>query len=203
MSAAFGVGLSEHREDHKGAYVVEPQRSLFRVHAFASGLVSAVAHSPKFEINQWSAEAELLSEDPLRGNVMVQVNPQGLRLVDDVRESDRREIFRIMHSQVLETQMFPEIVFEGEWKATRKVNDSQYDARVEGSLRLHGVTNSFGFDASINLLSTGFRAQGKFAVSQNAFGIKTASIAGHTLCLRDELVFSFFAVGRRRDGTAR
>ena len=200
MSVAFGVGLSEQRPDHKGAFVVDPKRSLFRVHAFASGLVSAVAHSPKFEINQWSGAAALLSEDPLAGNVMVHVNPQGLRLVDEVRESDRREIFRIMHSQVLETQMYPEIVFEGEWKAIRTVNESQYDARVEGSLRLHGVTNSFGFDASINLLSTGFRAQGKFVVSQSAFGIKTASIAGHTLCLRDELVFSFFVVGRKADG---
>jgi hypothetical protein len=34
---------------------------------------------------------------------------------------------------------------------------------------------------------------------QSQFGLKIASIAGGTLKLRDELRFSYFIIGRRRD----
>jgi polyisoprenoid-binding protein YceI len=121
-----------------------------------------------------------------------------MELVDEVRESERREIYRVMHAEVLETSKFPEIVFDGQWRVSGNPTRDQYTVNVEGSLRLHGVTNPHNFEAKVNLGPDTFRAHGEFIMFQREFGINTASIAGSTLRLRDELKFSFFVVGRKK-----
>ncbi len=178
-------------------YSIDSRSSQFRVHAFASGLISAIAHSPKFDIRGYIAEAKGVPDKLESGSLRVTVNPADLELVDQVRESERREIYRVMHSEVLESSKYPEVVFDGRWVVSGNPGRDVYSVKVDGSLRLHGVTNSHGFDARVTIGPETFRAHGEFMVFQRDYGINTASVAGSTLKLRDELKFSFFVVGRK------
>jgi len=41
---------------------IDPRASQFTVQAFASGLISAVAHSPKIAIREWSADVRFVPD---------------------------------------------------------------------------------------------------------------------------------------------
>jgi len=199
MNWSAGAAVSRSKSNEVVNYNIDARSSQFRVHAFASGLIAAVAHSPKFEIRDWVAETKAVPTKLEAGTLRVSVNASGLELVDEVRESERREIYRVMHSEVLETSKFPDIVFDGRWVVSDNPGRDIYAVKAEGSLRLHGVTNTHTFDARVTFGPDSFRAHGEFMVFQGDYGINTASIAGSTLKLRDELKFSFFVVGRKAD----
>lgn len=197
MNWGTGNATAPSRQNEIVNYRIDPRSSQFRVHAFASGLISAVAHSPKFDIRGYLAEAKATPSKLESGTLRMTVDPTGLELVDEVRESERREIYRVMHSEVLESSRFPEVVFDGRWVVAGNPGRDVYAVKVEGSLRLHGITNSHGFDARVTVGPDSFRAHGEFMVFQPDYGINIASIAGSTLKLREELKFSFFVVGRK------
>jgi len=197
MNWGAGTAAGQVQPNEMVNYSVDSRSSQFRVHAFASGLISAVAHSPKFDIRGYIAEATGVPSKLESGSLRVTVNPTDLELVDQVRETERREIYRVMHSEVLESSKYPEVVFDGRWVVSGNPGRDVYSVKVDGTLRLHGVTNSHGFDARVTISPDSFRAHGEFMVFQRDYGINTASVAGSTLRLRDELKFSFFVVGRK------
>jgi polyisoprenoid-binding protein YceI len=197
MNWGLGVAPAQGGPEKAVSYTIDPKSSQFRVHAFASGLISAVAHSPKFDIRGYAAEATAVPSRLESGTLRLSVSPSGLELVDEVRESERREIYRVMHAEVLETSKFPDIVFDGRWVVSANPGRDVYAVKVDGSLRLHGITNSHAFDARVTFGPDSFRAHGEFMVFQRDYGINIASVAGSTLKLRDELKFTFFVVGRK------
>lgn len=195
MNWGTGAAIAKGKSNESVHYSIDARSSQFRVHAFASGLISAIAHSPKFEIREWVGEA-VATQQLRSGTLRITVNPAGLELVDEVRDAERREIYRVMNNEVLETSRYPEIVFDGRWSAYDNPGKDVYLVKTEGSLRLHGITNAHAFDARVTLGPDNFRAHGEFMIFQRDYGINIASIAGSTLKLRDELKFSFFVVGR-------
>ncbi len=73
-------------------YVVDTKGSQFTVQAFASGLISAVAHSPKIAIRDWSGEVEF-EPGTLRDAVLkVKVAAASLQVPDKFEDNDGREI---------------------------------------------------------------------------------------------------------------
>src|SRR5215470_13282755 len=135
MNWGTGTALTPGKSNEFGNYSIDARSSQFRVHAFASGLISAVAHSPKFEIREWIGEAAATPQQLNSGTLRVTVNPSGLELVDEVREGERREIYRVMHNEVLETSRYPEIVFDGRWHVHANPGKDVYLVKAEGSLR--------------------------------------------------------------------
>jgi polyisoprenoid-binding protein YceI len=198
LASGTGFGRSSEQLGQLVQYALDAKNSQFRVHAFASGLISAVAHSPKLEIRKWIAEAEFVPATLERGGLRITIDPSGLELIDEVRESDRREIYRIMHAEVLESARFPQIVFEGPLKGSRQTSRDVYEVSIQGCLCLHGVTHSQAIDARVSFGDNTFRAHGEFVLFQSDYGINIASIGDSTLKLRDELKFSFFVVGRKK-----
>lgn len=194
---AAGMGMVKSGPGETTNYHFAASSSQFRVHAFASGLISAIAHSPKFEIRGYVAAAQVLSKTFEAGTLSLSVNTSGLELIDDVRESDRRQIYRIMHNEVLESAIYPDITFQGRWVVSEKLGNDTYSVRVDGSLLLHGVKRSHAFEARVTLGPETCRVHGQFIVLQSEYGINIASIAGSTLKLQDMLKFSFFLIGRR------
>src|SRR5689334_7295065 len=92
-------------------YLVEPRVSRFQVQAFASGLLSALGHNPTLAIRGLVGEMSFCHPGMEHASLVLRVDASSLALVDDVSESDRREIERNMHRDVLETELYPEIVF--------------------------------------------------------------------------------------------
>jgi polyisoprenoid-binding protein YceI len=180
-------------------YAIDPRASQFTVQAFASGLISAVAHSPKIAIRRWTADVSFIPDSIADAKLKVVAVPSSFEVLDDLRESDRRELHRVMFDDVLEVRKFPQINFESSNVGVERIKDNLSRVNVEGRLSLHGVTNGQSFFSQVAFGVDSFRAYGEFSLLQSDYGIRIASIAGGTLKLQDELKFSFYVVGRKQE----
>jgi len=179
-------------------WVVDTRASQFTVQAFASGLVAAVAHSPKIAIRDWTGEVQMAS-GKLEGAVLkVSIRAASLEVLDELRDADRREIHRVMKQDVLETTQFPEIVYESTEVKSEKVRDDLFKIKVRGRLALHGMTNEHSFSAQVSMAEDSARAYGEFTLKQSEYEIRIASIAGGTLKLQNDLKFSFYILARKQ-----
>ena len=101
-------------EDATVHYVIDPQGSTFITQAFATGLLSSFGHSPKLAIRDFKGELSFsqngMSIEGARLNISIQAD--SLEVTDDIAEKDRQEIHRKMCEEVLETDRFPEIVYQ-------------------------------------------------------------------------------------------
>jgi polyisoprenoid-binding protein YceI len=179
-------------------YVVDTRASQFTVQAFASGLAAAIAHSPKIAIRDWSGEARFTPDSLGDASIKVRIKAASLEVLDEMRDSDRRELVRVMNGEVLQTSRFPEVIFESSEVRAERQNDDLYRLKVQGRLDLHGVANDHAFVAQVALGADSARAYGEFRLQQTEYGIRIASVAGGTLRLQDELKFSFYVVARKQ-----
>jgi polyisoprenoid-binding protein YceI len=176
----------------KVRYVIDTRASQFTVQAFAGGLISAIAHSPKIAIRDWSG-------DTLQaGSLRKKVKPDSLEVLDELSERDRHELHRVMKQEVLESTKFPDILFESFEIKAEAVKADTYRVTVQGMLKLHGETEQHRFSAQVSIGVDSARAYGEFTLLQSHYGIRIASIAGGTMKLLDELKFTFYVVARKQ-----
>jgi polyisoprenoid-binding protein YceI len=178
-------------------YLIDTRTSQFTVHAFASGLISAIAHSPKLAIRDWTGVVQMASRTLEGASLQVRVKPASLEVLDELPDSDRRELHRVMNRDVLETAEFPEITYQSTEVVVDKLREDHYRLNVRGSLTLHGVSSDLDFVAQASTGVDSVRAHGSFTLLQSDYNIRTASIAGGSLKLMDELKFSFYVVARK------
>ncbi|MGA9356414.1 MAG: YceI family protein [Terriglobales bacterium] len=178
-------------------YSADTRASQFVVQAFASGLIAAVAHSPKIAIRDWTGEVQMSSNKLQDASLRVRVKAASLEVLDELRDDDRREIHRVMNKEVLETQRFPEVAYESTGIAAEKLKDDLYRIKVSGRLMLHGVSSDLGFEAQAAMGIDTARVFGTFTLLQSDYDIRIASIAGGSLKLQDELKFTFYIVARK------
>jgi len=113
-------------------YVVDTRASQFTVQAFASGLAAAVAHSPKIAIRDWDGEARFTPGTLTDASIRVRIKTASLEVLDEMRDSDRRELLRVLNGEVLETQRFPEVIFESSEARAERQKDDLYRLKVQG-----------------------------------------------------------------------
>lgn len=180
-------------------YVIDTRASQFTVQAFAGGLISAIAHSPKIAIRDWTGVVQMSSTTLDSLSLKVRVKSSSLDVLDELPDSDRREIHRVMNREVLESTQFPEITYNTTEVGVDKLKDDLYRLSVRGRLNLHGISNDQDFIAQVSLGVDSARAHGSFTLLQSDYNIRIASIAGGTLKLQDELKFYFYIVARKQE----
>jgi polyisoprenoid-binding protein YceI len=178
-------------------YAVDTRTSQFMVQAFASGMIAAVAHSPRMLIRDWKGTAQMNAGTLTDASLEVRVNPGSLEVMDELRDDDRRMLHRVMNDEVLETVRYPEVVYKSSGIRADKVRDNVYRFSISGKLSLHGVTNEQDVSCQVSFGSDSAHLNGTFNLLQSDYDIRIASIAGGTLKLRDELKFSFYVVARK------
>jgi polyisoprenoid-binding protein YceI len=179
-------------------YVIDGRASRFAVRTFASGFLAAMGHNPTIAIRDFSGGMNFSPERGEANSFLLLVKTSSLSVQDDISTKDRREIERVMHREVLETEKFPEIRYEADGIALTKMSDMLYSASLNGDLTLHGVTRSQPVSARVALLGSMLRASGDFSLNQTDYKIRPVSFAGGALKLKDELKFSFEIVARKQ-----
>ena len=180
-------------------FSIDAAKSLFTVQAFAAGIASVVAHSPKFAIRDIVGDIRFVPGSLQDASVELAINVGSLEIMDEVSVSERREIERVMFDEVLENRRYPKAEYRSSNVTSTKVGENMYRLNVKGDLTLHGITRGVPLESQVMVGDDSFRAQGSFAISQLDFGLKIASVAGGTLKIKDELKFAYFILGRRRD----
>jgi polyisoprenoid-binding protein YceI len=186
--------------DTEGAvrFTVDAPASLFTVQAFAAGIVSVVAHSPKFAIRDIVGEVKFVHGNLQTASIKLSVNVGSLEIMDEVRASDRREIERVMFDEVLEKKTYPKVEYKSSKVTPSNIGENMYRVNIAGEVLLHGITRGLGLDSQVVVGEDSIRAQGTFTLMQTDFGLKIASVAGGTLKLKDEIKFAYFLIGRRQ-----
>lgn len=177
-------------------YVIDPRLSRFTVKAFASGVLSAFGHNPNIAIREFNGEVEW--KGPGAASLRFVAKASSLADTDDISDKDRREIERQMHEEVLESQRYPEIVYECSRVSAQTTGEGQYGVTLNGVLTLHGVTNAQVVAARVSVSGDTLRAFGDFSLRQTEFGIRLVSALGGALKVKDDLKFDFNIVARKQ-----
>lgn len=180
-------------------YVIEAKEGKFTVQAFATGLLSVFGHNPIIAIPDFEGEVLLNPEALEQSSLRLVIHAESLNDTDDISEKDRAEINRAMQQDVLETDSFPDIVYECSRLTASKTGEGQYWLALNGDLTLHGVTRAQPVSARISLNGDKLRAAGDFSVRQSDYEIKPVSAAGGTVKLKDELKVSFDITARKQN----
>jgi|SRR5271156_2323387 len=180
-------------------YAIDVAASQFTVQVFSGGLLSAFGHSPVIAIQGFSGETEVDKEELQHSRLRFVVPTASLAVKDDISDKDRSQMERIMKQEILETSVYPEIVYECSNMTATKSGEGQYSVALNGDLSMHGVTRSQTVAARVMLNGDSLRAFGTFSLLQTDYELKLASVAGGTLKVKDELKFSFNIVARKKE----
>jgi polyisoprenoid-binding protein YceI len=178
-------------------YRIDAKRSRFTVRAFAGGMLSALGHNPTIAIRDFEGVIQFLPERLDLAQLRISIKADSLTVTDDVSEKDRLDIESKMREEVLETDKYPQIIFESTSVSGEKIFAGQYRVTINGKLSLHGVTRDCAVAGQVIASDDSLRANGEFTLLQTDYRIRLVSAAGGTIKLKDELKFSFDIVARK------
>lgn len=179
-------------EDAISRYVIDASQSSFVVQVFSTGLLSAFAHNPRINIQDFHGIVDFVRSGGSLDQVALnlRIRSDSLVVADNIGAKDREEIHSRMRSNVLESDRYPQIVYESS-RVTASGTGDRYWAAVAGDLTIHGVTKNLSISARVALNGDSLRASGEFSLKQSEFGITLVSVAGGTIRVKDELKFTF------------
>ena len=93
-------------------YLIDAKGSTFTVRATATGMLSAFGHNPTIAIPDFQGDVRFASDALEYARLRLVIQAASLVVTDDISNKDRQEIERRMHNEVLETDGFPEIIYE-------------------------------------------------------------------------------------------
>jgi polyisoprenoid-binding protein YceI len=172
-------------------YAFDPSRSRFTVQAFATGLLSALGHSPTFAVLDFSGFLAFDEADPRGAALELRAGAGSLRLLDRVRDSDHREIEDRMRREVLDTARFPEITFRSEAVTADPAGPRRYRLGLGGRLTVRGVERPIGLGADLEVFDGGLILRGGGPVRMSEFGIAPVTALAGAIRLKDELALAF------------
>jgi polyisoprenoid-binding protein YceI len=191
------AGAGHIAEAMTSCYVVDAAKSRFQVKAFASGLLASLGHNPTIAIRKFTGEVRFREEAPEQSSLHIAIDADALTVTGNVSDKDRTEMERMMKQEVLETDRFSDIRFEGAGRAADKLADGMYRVTLGGRLALHGEEREIEFPCNVIVSPDTLRANGDFTIRQTDYRIKLVSVAGGSLKLKDELKFTFDIVAAR------
>jgi polyisoprenoid-binding protein YceI len=179
-------------------YNIEIKGSTFTVRAFAAGLLSAFGHNPTITIPDIEGEIILNPGEIEQSSMRMVAHPAAMTVTDDISEKDRQEINRKMHDEVLESDSFPDIVYECSHLSASKTGEGQYWAALRGELTVHGVKRNQPISARLSLNGDTLLAAGEFSIRLSDYEIRPVSAVGGTIKLKDEVKLSFNISARKQ-----
>lgn len=180
-------------------YDIDTKGSTFTVRAFTAGLLAAFGHNPTIAIPDLNGELLLNSDTIEQSSLRMVAHAASLAVTDDISAKDREEINHRMHTEVLESDSFPDIVYESSRVSASKTGDGQFWVAITGELTMHGVTHSQAISARLSVNGTTIRATGEFSIRQSDYELRPVSAVGGTVKLKDELKLSFDITARKQE----
>jgi polyisoprenoid-binding protein YceI len=127
----------------------------------------------------------------------IRIQAESLEVTDDIGEKDRQEIHRKMREEALETDRFPEIIYECS-RVSASGSGDRYWVALNGHLTLHGETRPLPVSARVIINGNSLRASGEFSVRQKEFGIAPVTAAAGAIRIRDDVKCTFDIVARKQ-----
>ena len=158
-------------ETDVAVYEIDRNTSRFTVRAFATGMLSALGHSPTIAIRDFSGEARLEPEPSLT----LRVRADSLEVTDDIPGKDRREMERAMQEDVLQSAKYPEIVFSLKHVTGFVPNQASSTVQLDGTFTIHGASHELTLIVPFTANNTSVEAHTKFSIPFEEWGMKNPS----------------------------
>jgi polyisoprenoid-binding protein YceI len=194
----IGLSIAETPQAATVRYLIDAKKSTFTVKAFATGILSMFGHSPTIAIPDFEGEVTVNPAAVEQSSLRMVLHAASLDVIDDISKKDHDEINRQVHQDVIESDSFPEIVYECSRLSATKTGEGQYSVVLNGDLALHGVTSAQPVSARVWINEQTLRATGDFSVRQSDYEIRPVSAAGGGVRLKDELKLTFDISARRQ-----
>jgi polyisoprenoid-binding protein YceI len=161
---------------------IDTEHSFLTVHVGKAGLLSAAAH--EHWINAPIAGGTIAADGSTPAvRFTVDARRLSVRPEKGVPDKDRAEVQSNMQSKVLESNIYPDIVF----RSTEVRRTGALVWGVSGDLTLHGVTKP----VSVDVTRQNDAYVGTVRIKQTEFGIQPIKIGGGVVRVKDELEISF------------
>jgi len=167
----------------------------FTVQAFATGLLSALGHSPTFAVRDFAGAMGFEREEIGSMALELTARADSLDLLDNVRDGDRREITDRMRRDVLGSSTYTEIAYRSEDVSSDPIAPGRFRVRIGGRLTLRGATHPHRVVAEVQVFGDGIRLLGECPLRLSDYGIRPVTALGGTIKLKDELKVSFDLAG--------
>jgi polyisoprenoid-binding protein YceI len=177
-------------------YTLDPSQGRFTVQAFATGLLSALGHSPTFAVRDFSGGIHFERDEIRSMRLDLTVRADSLDLLDRVKDADRREIIDRMRRDVLESSTYPEIAYHSDDVSSEPIAPGRFRVRIGGHLALHGASRPHRVDAEIQVFGDGIRLLGETPLKLSDYGIRPVTALAGAIKLKDDLKVSFDLPGR-------
>ncbi len=175
-----------------GHYAIVPEESKIQITAKTSGMFGFLGHDHLIVPKTFSAEAEVQPQESVPAVVSIRIDATSLYEAEpEFKPEDKQKIEAQMHSEVLETAKYPEILFKSTKVTYTKSPEHVYDTKIEGDLSLHGVTRKITVPTRITEDGANLRAAGKFEVQRADYKIETKSAGGGTVKVGKTLEVTF------------
>lgn len=172
-------------------YRFDPAQSRFTVQAFASGLLSALGHSPTFSVTRYSGDVRFGSGEVRKLDLELTIEAASLSLADRVGASDREEIEGRMLRDVLSASDYPQITYRASCLSEQRLEPGRYRLKIGGPLTLRGVTVEQPVDLELWLRDARLRLRGGGPLRLSDFRIAPVSALAGAIRLKDDLHVSF------------
>ena len=180
--AFLGMLVAINASPQESGEAIDIQRSSITIHVGKSGLFAAAAHEHWVDAPIASGTIDAAGATP---SVRFTINARKLSVRPEkgVSDKDQAEVQASMQNKVLESSVYPEIVFQ----STHVQHKGDNAWKVSGDMTLHGVTKLLTLDVA----REGGAYAGTVRIKQTDFGIQPIKIGGGVVKVKDELEISF------------
>jgi polyisoprenoid-binding protein YceI len=159
-----------------------------------------LGHSPTFAVRKFTGDIQLEPDGAApSGALRLNVDSGSIELQDELSARDRWDILHLMQDEILEISKYPEIVYDAPTgrTAVKPSGGNQYEVSMKGDLSLHGVTRPHPVIARVLVHGDGLRASGEIPISQPDYKLKSVTVAGSMMKVKEEVKLTFDIVARK------
>ncbi|CAN5441444.1 hypothetical protein BH20ACI3_BH20ACI3_19460 [soil metagenome] len=180
-------------------YRLDASQSKFIAHALAGGLLWFKGHDHLIAVREFTGEAELTPNSITPASLAITAKTASMVETSSVFTEPQKQIInKELREIVLLPGRYPEIVFKSTNVTGKATGSNQYDLKITGDLKLHGVTRQITIPTKVTVGGNELRAQGEFSINRGDFKVKATSAVHGLVRVRDKVKFTFDIVGHQQ-----
>ena len=177
---------------------LDSSQSEFIAHAQRGGLLWFKGHDHLVAAREFSGEAQLNSASLAASSLQLTVQTASMEETSDAFTEQQKQIINgELRDIVLEPAKYPEIVFTSSSVSGKAAGANQYDLKISGWLKLHGMTRPIVIPARVTVTGNDLRAVGEFSIDRGDFKVTATSALHGMIRVKKTVKFTFDIVGHK------
>src|SRR5438270_4769253 len=166
-SGAFANSLAAQR------YSLDASQSKVIAHALRGGLFWFKGHDHLVAVHEFTGEAQLNADSIGTSSLLITAKTASMEETSSVfTDAQKKIINKELREIVLLPDQYPDIVFKSTNINGKAIGNGQYDLKIMGDLKLHGMTRQITIPTKVTITGNDLRAQGEFSVNRDDFKVK-------------------------------